>query len=340
MSDPINLQALVRKGSAEGREVALVRLMSLLGKDSCSLGNVLVHAATAGDAEVLSMLLAAAAKPEELVLTSMEASTARIPLMAAAGGGHLAAVKELLAHAPQQQLAYSTMQAQGTGGHQAVTALHEAAAHGNTEVLSVLLATSSQPEQLVMARNQAEHTPLMMAASAGNTSCCQALMQYNPDQQLAATSRDHCLALHLSVMHGHDETAALLLSHNPRPQVLKLSVGHKTPLHYAVSSGSVACVRLLLEHHPQEQVELNDVEGQVRKKERMAAPLQGVGFGLGISANGAARRECAHDPCLYGGKTRCCCEDTGYARYACSFARAQDPCPKWAGSPGITIDRG
>ena len=140
--------------------------------------------------------------------------------------------------------------------------------------------------------HEAEHTPLMMAASAGNTSCCQALMQYNPDQQLAATSRDYCLALHLSDMHGHVETAALILNHNPRPQLLKLSTGQKAPLHYAVRSGSVACVRLLLEHHPQEPVELIDVEGQVRKKEGMPAFLCDMGFGLGSSADGAGKEEC------------------------------------------------
>ncbi|KAI6227803.1 hypothetical protein M3Y99_01220700 [Aphelenchoides fujianensis] len=113
-------------------------------------------------------------------------------------------------------------------------------------ILSALLKVTKN----VNCRDADDRTPLLWAASCGNTSAVQRLMEAGANKY--AVDRDHLNALHCAANHGYDET----------------DKNGDTPLFYACTYGHYECARLLLEDA---NVDPNHVDKRLRTAAHCAA---------------------------------------------------------------------
>lgn len=97
-------------------------------------------------------------------------------------------------------------------------------------------------------RDNADRTPLIVAAKHGHEAVCHILVNAGADA--SATDRRGLSALHHACIEGHATIAALLLDAAKRmPNATITSDGKiaAPPLHLAVEHGATACVKLLLD---------------------------------------------------------------------------------------------
>ncbi|KAI6218015.1 hypothetical protein M3Y99_01735400 [Aphelenchoides fujianensis] len=129
-------------------------------------------------------------------------------------------------------------------------------------ILSALLKVTKN----VNCRDGDDRTPLLWAASCGNTSAVQRLMEAGANKY--AVDRDHLNALHCAANHGYDETVRLLLKRCSRKLADGKDKNGDTPLFYACRYGHYECARLLLEDA---NVDPNHVDKRLRTAAHCAA---------------------------------------------------------------------
>ena len=119
-----------------------------------------------------------------------------------------------------------------------VTALHEAAANGNEEVVGLLLGAGAN----IGAREQVRRfTPLLVAAYKGESGVVRLLLDRGAD--INAKDKDGATALHLAAIEDNRDTVRVLLEHGAKADVK--SNGGVTALEVARKQNSDAAVWLL-----------------------------------------------------------------------------------------------
>ena len=126
------------------------------------------------------------------------------------------------------------------------TPLHVAAFEGHTDVAEFLLAHNAK----INAKGQNGTTPLIEAALTGNKDVAELLLAHHAD--VNAKDKDGNTPLYEAAQSGHKSTVALLLAHNAIVNA-KNNDGD-TPLHAATLAfeGSAEVVELLLAHNADE----------------------------------------------------------------------------------------
>ncbi|CAA2987760.1 putative E3 ubiquitin-protein ligase XBAT31 isoform X2 [Olea europaea var. sylvestris] len=133
------------------------------------------------------------------------------------------------------------------------SALHIAAANGQTEILSMLLDRSVNPDLL----NRHKQTPLMLAAMHGKISCVKKLIEAGANI-LIFDSLNGRTCLHYAAYYGHSDCLKAILS-TARTSQVAVSWGYArfvnirdgkgaTPLHLAARQRRPECVHLLLDN--------------------------------------------------------------------------------------------
>ena len=171
----------------------------------------------------------------------------RSPLYFAAFCGHAEIVRLLLT---RQGNAASPVQIDGADAA-GRTPLHAAAFMARDDVVHILADANAN---LALGDNEGR-TALHLAAAAGNTSTCEALLEHPRSEtcQLATVADvDGRLASHLAAAQGHAETLETILDFGAAADapVNKLanaaSASGSTPLHAAAAAGATECVAVLL----------------------------------------------------------------------------------------------
>ncbi|CAI9776734.1 unnamed protein product [Fraxinus pennsylvanica] len=132
------------------------------------------------------------------------------------------------------------------------SALHIAAANGQTEILSMLLDRSVNPDLL----NRHKQTPLMLAAMHGKISCVKKLIEAGANI-LMFDSLYGRTCLHYAAYYGHSDCLKAILS-TARTSQVAVSWGYArfvnirdgkgaTPLHLATRQRRLECVHILLD---------------------------------------------------------------------------------------------
>ncbi len=166
-------------------------------------------------------------------LVSGAAPTARVGdlrVADAAMRGEVAAVRALL------QKGADVNSAQGDG----MTALHWAAALGDQELASLLLASGAKPGAETRI---GRYRPLHIAAKGGHHLVVRSLVDARADVSAATTTG--ATPLHFAAASGSSETVSILLDSSADVNVREPAWG-QTPLMFAAASGRTAAVRVLL----------------------------------------------------------------------------------------------
>ncbi|KAI6236692.1 hypothetical protein M3Y95_00184900 [Aphelenchoides besseyi] len=172
--------------------------------------------------------------------------------------GQLEALEELL-HA---KTSISTPDTHGAFPlHYAVT-IDDVAADRVEAILNALLKSGTD----VNCRDADDRTPLLWAASCGNTSAVQRLIEAGANKN--AVDRDYLNALHCAANHGYDETIRLLLKRCNQKLADGKDKNGDTPLFYAATFGHYECARLLLENA---NADPNHVDKRLRTAAHCAA---------------------------------------------------------------------
>ncbi|XP_022948919.1 putative E3 ubiquitin-protein ligase XBAT31 [Cucurbita moschata] len=138
-----------------------------------------------------------------------------------------------------------------TTKHQGLSALHVAAANGQTDILSMLLDWNVNPDVL----NRHNQTPLMLAAMSGKIACVQRLIEAGANiLMFDSTHRRTCL--HYAAYYGHSDCLQAILSAAHTTPVsdswgfarfVNIRDGDgSTPLHLSARQSQPECVRILL----------------------------------------------------------------------------------------------
>lgn len=196
------------------------------GINSRKYGNTLLSAARRGDAQLISLLIAAGANVNK---TDKDGET---PLNLAAGKGHAECVRTLLA-APGIDV--------NKVSNNGKTPLTKAAGKGHAECLNLLLAA---PGINVNEEKQNGEIPLFEAAINGRTKCLRLLLAA-PGIDVNIKNSKGSTPLSWAAEHGHVEYLRLLLA-APGIDVNKVNQIGSTPLLLASDKGHTECVRLLL----------------------------------------------------------------------------------------------
>ena len=196
------------------------------GINSRKYGNTLLSAARRGDAQLISLLIAAGANVNK---TDKDGET---PLNLAAGKGHAECVLTLLA-APGIDV--------NKVSNNGKTPLTKAAGNGHAECLNLLLAA---PGINVNKEKQNGEIPLFEAAINGRTKCLRLLLAA-PGIDVNIKNSNGSTPLSWAAEHGHVEYLRLLLA-APGIDVNKVNQIGSTPLLLASDKGHTECVRLLL----------------------------------------------------------------------------------------------
>ncbi|GKV32849.1 hypothetical protein SLEP1_g41416 [Rubroshorea leprosula] len=166
-------------------------------------------------------------------------------LFGAVQGGNLEIVKVMLERDPSL-LHESTV-------YDHYSALHIAAANGQIEILSMLLARSVNPNVV----NRQKQTPLMLAAMRGKITCVKKLIEAGADI-LMFDSGNERTCLHYAAYYGHSDCLQAILSAAQSSSVA-VSWGYArfvnirdrkgaTPLHLAARQRQPECVHILLDN--------------------------------------------------------------------------------------------
>ncbi|KAA8516438.1 hypothetical protein F0562_016731 [Nyssa sinensis] len=136
--------------------------------------------------------------------------------------------------------------------HGRLSALHVAAAHGQIQVLSMLLDRSVNPDIL----NRHKQTPLMLATMHGKISCVERLIQAGANI-LMFDSLHGRTCLHYAAYYGHSDCLQIILSAAHSTPVaaswgfarfVNIRDGNgATPLHLAARQRQPECVHILLD---------------------------------------------------------------------------------------------
>jgi len=116
------------------------------------------------------------------------------------------------------------------------TALIEAASHGHTEIVELLIERGAD----VNMKGEAWYGPLHVASAGGYVDTVQLLLEHGADVNLF----HHDKPLHYAAKHGHIEVAEMLLAHGAHLDAKGMD--EQTPLGTAVSNGQVEMVKYLL----------------------------------------------------------------------------------------------
>ncbi|KHN76904.1 Ankyrin repeat, PH and SEC7 domain containing protein secG [Toxocara canis] len=110
----------------------------------------------------------------------------------------------------------------------------------NEAILHILLKNGAS----VNGKDIDERTPILWAASNGNTEAMMSLIQAGGDRY--AIDRDQLNALHCAASHGHEHMLELLIESCDKSIIDATDRNGDTPLFYAVTLGHFECARLLL----------------------------------------------------------------------------------------------
>lgn len=204
----------------------LVRRAAHLGDPDYRRWSCLHHAAATNDVADIERLL------DDGGDVDARNQAGRTPLSEAAGRGHLAAVRTLIAHDATVDV-YDT--------RSGFTPLHLAAEGNHAAVVRRLLAAGAR----VDARNQWNQTPLWVAAWQawhGNTEVAHILVARGAEIDVA-DDKGHT-PLHMAARAGHTPMVSYLLDAGADPT--HRSDKGLTPLYQAVTGGHVESVRVLL----------------------------------------------------------------------------------------------
>ena len=139
--------------------------------------------------------------------------------------------------------------------------IHDAVVRQDRRSVAQLL--QRQPD-CVMARDEDDRTPLLLAAAAGDSSTCTLLVRrmgaYDADAINWPDSAG-LTPLHWALTQQHYETAALLLRHAAATGIE--DGDGRRPLHAAAFSGNARCVQLLLPHVAPEATDAASADGLV-----------------------------------------------------------------------------
>lgn len=201
------------------------------------------------------------------------------PLVLAARANDTATVLNLLSARPAPDVNQRT--ADGT------SALHWAVYHGDSELITRLLAAAADPN----ARNDYGSTPMSEAATRGDVKVLQALLAAGADVE--SPNADGQTALMIVARTGNVEAAGLLLSHGANPNAHE-QWRDQTALMWAAAQKQPAMVRLLLRHGATIEARslVNDFTRQVTAEPRMQARPSG-GFTPLLYAARSGCLECA-----------------------------------------------
>jgi len=123
--------------------------------------------------------------------------------------------------------------------NQGITAFHEAACTGSTDVIDALLATGVE----INARDGQGRTALHYAVTKGNTDAALTLLNKHADPSLV--DGELRSAMHHACMGNMDCVVILLKFHSPCD--LRDSIG-RTPLSFAAENGQASVCKLFLEN--------------------------------------------------------------------------------------------
>ena len=271
---------LAARGDLIGSPVAAVacnnvdRLRQLVKEDSKLLvktwytwawseeHTLLHHAAHHGSVESLAALVALGADPKA------QDSDGRTPLMIAAAGGHVEAVRELLKHDDRIDLASkygsTPLNLAASRGHEAVVRflldrgasydIFTAAARGDVDRVETLLTQ----DKALLEKEAGTATPLLWAAEHNKPQVLKRLLDHGADINFHNNWSGSVLSV--AVWEGHAEIVKLLLD---RGATIELGAGddaYGTPLHRACWQGNLELVRLLLDRGAQINSENNGHE--------------------------------------------------------------------------------
>ena len=271
---------LAARGALIGSPVAAVacnnvdRLRQLVKEDSKLLvktwytwawseeHTLLHHAAHHGSVESLAALVALGADPKA------QDSDGRTPLMIAAAGGHVEAVRELLKHDDRIDLASkygsTPLNLAASRGHEAVVRflldrgasydIFTAAARGDVDRVETLLTQ----DKALLEKEAGTATPLLWAAEHNKPQVLKRLLDHGADINFHNNWSGSVLSV--AVWEGHAEIVKLLLD---RGATIELGAGddaYGTPLHRACWQGNLELVRLLLDRGAQINSENNGHE--------------------------------------------------------------------------------
>jgi ankyrin repeat protein len=165
-----------------------------------------------------------------MMMTSARSDLMETPLQIAAREGNLSMVKLLVAYGADVQ---------DEGGEEYVTALHEAAARGHTEVATFLLRKGAKPCTADL-RNE---TPLLQAARGGHVEVVKLLLPHMSRQALDVQDRKGATALWHACQVGAADVVRVLLLAGADRSIASMEQG--TPRQVAVQEGREAVLALL-----------------------------------------------------------------------------------------------
>lgn len=265
-TDPKRQQVALAAIAAMGNVQTAVRMGSLIGAkgESDPLGPLLLHAARAGDTELLTIVIEAGAdryvqdarkrsvfevaaqfnRPRviaELINRGWRPFGQDSPLFAAIHNNSVDALRELL-----KQPWARTVDANGQ------TPLQAAASTGNPLLVREILKHDREPDFLIF-NSETGSTALHRAVDVANIDCVRLLLEHgaNPNAQdkdgRTALSRATDRTLYIASMTDqglrYGEIVRLLLSYKADPSIVNRY--GRAPLHDSVEMGLIDCVRAL-----------------------------------------------------------------------------------------------
>jgi len=226
----------------------------------CEEHTLLHHAAHHGSVDCIAALVALGGDPRA------KDSCGFTPLMIAAAGGHVEAVRELLKHDDRINLAsdygWTPLNLAAGRGHEAVVRfllqrgarydIFTAVARGDLERVQTLV---SQDKALLEEEAGGE-TPLVWAAEHNRPRILQWLLDQGADADFHNGWEDS--ALGAAAWKGHTAIVKLLLDAGADPEIGAVEDAYGTPLHRACWQGNVELVRMLLDRGADINSEDND----------------------------------------------------------------------------------
>ncbi|VDM45600.1 unnamed protein product [Toxocara canis] len=141
---------------------------------------------------------------------------------------------------PPLSLRYTKSAFQGAQPLHYATISEDIPQERNEAILHILLKNGAS----VNGKDIDERTPILWAASNGNTEAMMSLIQAGGDRY--AIDRDQLNALHCAASHGHEHMLELLIESCDKSIIDATDRNGDTPLFYAVTLGHFECARLLL----------------------------------------------------------------------------------------------
>ncbi|XP_078149942.1 protein ACCELERATED CELL DEATH 6-like isoform X2 [Carex rostrata] len=208
--------------------------------------NTVLHiAAEQGHVELVEKII----QRDNTLLVS-ENSMEETPLHLAARAGNRRMVSHIVFLAQQSGIgAYQVLTKRSIEGD---TVLHEAAQHGQEDVVQVLMTVAPA---LSVELNDASMSPLYLAVVRNSVDIVRILTQYSHSSALGPNQQN---ALHAAVLQSPEITSMLL---DWKAELAnKKDASGSTPVHYAASSGDVTTVNTILDRVPL-AVYIQDQEG-------------------------------------------------------------------------------